>query len=139
MCLRDSVNTLIFPNLSSANSAYKLLQAMDTDAKLIGPIQMGLNKPIHFTDFESSVRDIVNITAVAAVSYTHLAVYKRQAIFLYKGPYEHLQAVYDTIYGKYLPEMECRLRDESSAERYLNNPADTAPEELLTEIYIPVE
>ena len=32
-----------------------------------------------------------------------------------------------------------RLRDESSAERYLNNPADTAPEELLTEIYIPVE
>ena len=63
----------------------------------------------------------------------------RYAIFLYKGPYEHLQAVYDTIYGKYIPEMECSLRDESSAERYLNNPADTAPEELLTEIYIPVE
>ena len=61
------VNTLIFPNLSSANSAYKLLQAMDTDSELIGPIQMGLNKPIHFTDFESSVRDIVNITAVAVI------------------------------------------------------------------------
>ena len=61
------VNTLVFPNLSSANSAYKLLQAMDTDAELIGPIQMGLNKPIHFTDFESSVRDIVNITAVAVI------------------------------------------------------------------------
>ena len=61
------VNTLIFPNLSSANSAYKLLQAMDTDSGLIGPIQMGLNKPIHFTDFESSVRDIVNITAVAVI------------------------------------------------------------------------
>lgn len=61
------VNTLVFPNLSSANSAYKLLQAMDTDSELIGPIQMGLNKPIHFTDFESSVRDIVNITAVAVI------------------------------------------------------------------------
>ena len=61
------VNTLVFPNLSSANSAYKLLQAMNTDAELIGPIQMGLNKPIHFTDFESSVRDIVNITAVAVI------------------------------------------------------------------------
>ena len=61
------VNTLIFPNLSSANSGYKLLQAMNTDAELIGPIQMGLNKPIHFTDFESSVRDIVNITAVAVI------------------------------------------------------------------------
>ena len=61
------VNTLVFPNLSSANSAYKLLQATNTDAELIGPIQMGLNKPIHFTDFESSVRDIVNITAVAVI------------------------------------------------------------------------
>ena len=61
------VNTLVFPNLSSANSAYKLLQAMNTEMELIGPIQMGLNKPIHFTDFESSVRDIVNITAVAVI------------------------------------------------------------------------
>lgn len=61
------VNTLIFPNLSSANASYKLLQAMDADAELIGPIQMGLNKPIHFTDIESSVRDIVNITAVAVI------------------------------------------------------------------------
>ena len=63
----------------------------------------------------------------------------RYAIFLYKGSYEHLQAVYDTIYGKYIPEMECTLRDESSAERYLNDPCETKPEDLLTEIYIPVE
>ena len=61
------VNTLVFPNMSSANSSYKLLQALDPDAEIIGPIQMGLNKPIHFTDFESSVRDIVNVTAVAVI------------------------------------------------------------------------
>ena len=61
------VNTLIFPDLSSANSGYKLLQALSPEAEVIGPIQMGLNKPIHFTDFECSVRDIVNITAVAAI------------------------------------------------------------------------
>ena len=61
------VNTLVFPNLSSANNAYKLLQSIDDDAEIIGPIQMGLNKPIHFTDFESTVRDIVNITAVAVI------------------------------------------------------------------------
>ena len=61
------VNTLIVPNMSSANGSYKLLQALDPDAEIIGPIQMGLNKPIHFTDFESSVRDIVNITAVAVI------------------------------------------------------------------------
>ena len=61
------VNTLVFPNMSSAQCSYKLLQAIDQDAEIIGPIQMGLNKAIHFTDFESSVRDIVNITAVAAI------------------------------------------------------------------------
>nr|WP_303110913.1 NADP-dependent malic enzyme [uncultured Prevotella sp.] len=61
------VNTLVFPNLSSANGAYKLLQALSPEAEIIGPIQMGLNKPIHFTDSESSVQDIVNITAVAVI------------------------------------------------------------------------
>lgn len=61
------VNTLIFPNLSSANGSYKLLQAIDPDVEIIGPIQMGLNKPIHFTDFECSVRDVVNIVAVASI------------------------------------------------------------------------
>ncbi len=61
------VNTLVFPNLSSANNAYKLLQAIDPDTEIIGPIQMGLNKPVHFTDFECSVRDVVNITAVAVI------------------------------------------------------------------------
>ncbi len=62
----QDVNTLVFPNLSSANVAYKLLQEMST-GESIGPIQMGLNKPIHFTDIESSVRDIVNITAIAVI------------------------------------------------------------------------
>ena len=62
------VNTMVFPNLSSANAGYQLLQAMnEEDVELIGPIQMGLNKPIHFTDNESSVRDIVNIVAVAVI------------------------------------------------------------------------
>ena len=60
------VNTLIFPNLSSANATYQLLQSME-ETEVIGPIQMGLNKPIHFTDCEASVRDIVNITAIAVI------------------------------------------------------------------------
>jgi malate dehydrogenase (oxaloacetate-decarboxylating)(NADP+) len=61
------VNTLVFPNLSSANIAHKLLMDMGMAESTVGPIQMGLNKPIHFTDFESSVRDIVNITTVAVI------------------------------------------------------------------------
>ena len=61
-----NVNTLIFPNLSSANTAYKMLIEMGL-AETIGPIQMGLNKPIHILDVESSVRDIVNMTAIAVL------------------------------------------------------------------------
>lgn len=60
-------NTLIFPNLTSARSSYKMLQMLDADVEIIGPVQMGLNKAIHFTDFGSSVRDVVNITAVAVI------------------------------------------------------------------------
>ena len=61
------VNALVFPNLNSASSSYKMMQALGSDTEIIGPIQMGLNKPLHFIDFESSVQEILNITAVAAI------------------------------------------------------------------------
>ena len=61
------VNTLIFPNLSSANGCYMLLKGIEQDVEIIGPVQMGLNKPVHFTDFEASVHDVVNVTAVAVI------------------------------------------------------------------------
>ena len=61
------VNTLVFPNLTSARSSYKMLQMLDADVEIIGPIQMGLNKAIHFVDFGASVRDVVNIVAVATI------------------------------------------------------------------------
>ncbi len=61
------VNTLIFPNLTSARSSYKMIQALEPNIEIIGPIQMGLNKPIHFADYGSSVRDVVSITAVAVI------------------------------------------------------------------------
>ncbi|MDD2298840.1 MAG: phosphate acyltransferase, partial [Fermentimonas sp.] len=65
--LRDKeVNTLVFPNLSSANSSYKLLKETGKN-DIIGPIQMGLNKPVHILDVETSVRDIVNMVAVAVI------------------------------------------------------------------------
>ena len=62
-----NVNTLVFPNLTSARSSYKMLQMLDADVEIIGPIQMGLNKPIHFVDFGASVRDVVNIVAIASI------------------------------------------------------------------------
>lgn len=64
--LSKDVNALVFPNLSSANIAQKLLHELKV-GEMIGPIQMGLKKPIHFTDIASSVRDIVNIVVIAVV------------------------------------------------------------------------
>ena len=61
------VNTLIFPNLSSTNISSKLLMELGIAGGSIGPIQMGLRKFVHFTDIESSVRDIINLTTVAVV------------------------------------------------------------------------
>ena len=61
------VNTLVFPNLTSAQTSFKLLQALNSDVEILGPIQMGLNKPIYFTDHDASVRDVVNIVSVASV------------------------------------------------------------------------
>lgn len=60
------VNTFIFPNLSSGNIAYKLLQEM-TDAEAIGPILVGLRKSIHVLQLGASVREIVNMVKVAVV------------------------------------------------------------------------
>ena len=60
------VNTLVFPNLSAANTIYRMMLEMGV-AELIGPIQMGLNKPIHFTSINASVRDIVNLTTIAVI------------------------------------------------------------------------
>lgn len=60
------VNTLIFPNLSSGNIAYNLLKELDT-ADAIGPILLGLNKPVHVLQLGSSIRNILNMALVAVV------------------------------------------------------------------------
>jgi len=60
------VNTLIFPNLASGNIAYNLLKELDT-ADAIGPILLGLKKPVHILQLGSSVRSIVNMALIAVV------------------------------------------------------------------------
>jgi malate dehydrogenase (oxaloacetate-decarboxylating)(NADP+) len=63
--VRDA-NVLIFPNLSAANVAYKLLQRL-SGAEAIGPVLMGMNKPVHVLQRADEVRDIINIAALAVV------------------------------------------------------------------------
>ncbi len=60
------VNTIIFPNLSSGNIAYKMMKELG-ESEIIGPIMLGLKKSVHILQMNSSVRDIVNMTAIAAV------------------------------------------------------------------------
>lgn len=60
------VNTLIFPNLASGNIAYKLMQELGR-AEAIGPILIGMKKPVHILQLGSSVREIVNMITIAVV------------------------------------------------------------------------
>lgn len=60
------VNTLIFPNLSAANTVYQTLYKMGV-GDVIGPIQIGLRQAVHFTSIDANVRDIVNLTTMAVI------------------------------------------------------------------------
>ena len=63
---KQGANTLIFPNLSSGNIAYKLLMEIG-GAETIGPILLGMKKPVHVLQLGSSIREIVNMAAIAVV------------------------------------------------------------------------
>ena len=60
------VNTLVFPNLDAANITYKLMKELNK-ADSIGPIMLGMSKPVHILQLGSSVDEIINMAAVAVV------------------------------------------------------------------------
>jgi malate dehydrogenase (oxaloacetate-decarboxylating)(NADP+) len=60
------VNTLVFPNLESANITYKMLKEL-YKVDSIGPIMMGMDKPVHIFQLGASVEEMVNMAAVAVV------------------------------------------------------------------------
>ena len=62
----QGANTLIFPSLDAGNIAYKLLQEMG-GAEAIGPVLLGMKKPVHILQLGSSVREIVNMVTIAVV------------------------------------------------------------------------
>jgi malate dehydrogenase (oxaloacetate-decarboxylating)(NADP+) len=63
---KGGANTLIFPNVISGNIAYKVLQEIG-GAEVIGPVLMGMRKPVHILQLGASVREIVNMAAIAVV------------------------------------------------------------------------
>ena len=64
--LNENANTLIFPNLESGNIAYKMMQEFD-DVEAIGPILLGMKKPVHILQLGCSVREIVNMVTIAVI------------------------------------------------------------------------
>lgn len=62
----------------------------------------------------------------------------RMAVMHYKGPYAGLKAAYDYLFGEWLPKSGEEMREAPSFEIYLNDPMDTAPDELLTDIHVPI-
>src|SRR5690606_29962577 len=62
----EAANTLMSPTLASGSIAYKLLQEVG-DAEAVGPILLGMNKPEHVLQLDSSVREIVNMVSIAVV------------------------------------------------------------------------
>jgi len=63
---KKGANTLVFPNLSSGNISYKLLQEM-SGLEVIGPVLLGMKKSVHIMQLGASVREIVNMTTIAVV------------------------------------------------------------------------
>ena len=61
---KKNTNTLIFPSLASGNIAYKLMQEM-AGSESIGPILLGMKKPVHILQLGSSVREIINMVTIA--------------------------------------------------------------------------
>ena len=70
------VNTLIFPNLDSANISYKIIKELD-DAISIGPILLGLNRPVHILQLGASVEEIVNMAAISAIDSQRRKIRKK--------------------------------------------------------------
>ena len=80
----EGANTLIFPDLASGNIAYKLLMELG-GAEAIGPVLLGMKKPVHILQLGSSVRDIVNMAAIAVVDAQVVDREKDRMIAYLKG------------------------------------------------------
>ena len=105
-------------------------------------IGMYYNDP-KITDPDKLRSDICLILPKPAIAKGEIGVKTlkggRFAMFAYQGSYQYLSQVYDTVYGKLLPESGFTLRDAHCFEKYVNNPATTESDKLKTEIYIPIE
>lgn len=126
--------------------AYSKLWAYVKENKLfsagIEHLTMGHDDP-KVTDTEKLITDVCLVVHKDVSPKGEIGIRKvpggKFLVFTYTGEYSNLFDVFDTIFGKYIPEGGYRLRMEQGFEKYLNNPDTTSPDKLKTEIYIPIE
>lgn len=126
--------------------AYSRLWAYVKENKLfsagIEHLTMGHDDP-KVTDTEKLITDVCLVVHKPVSPKGEIGIREvpegKFAVFTYIGPYSNLFNVFDTIYGKWLPQSGYTLRMVQGFEKYLNNPENTIPEKLKTEIYIPIE
>jgi malate dehydrogenase (oxaloacetate-decarboxylating)(NADP+) len=88
----QQVNTLIFPNLSAGNVAYNLLREVG-GADAIGPILLGLNKPMHVLQLGSSVRSIINMALIAVIDAQQKTKFDTEKIVAESGYWKKFEKV----------------------------------------------
>lgn len=89
-------------------------------------------------DYEKRMLRVINYIFENTDGDLSLDALADVAAMLFTGPYSGLKAAYDYLYGDWLPSSGREMRDAPSYEVYLNSPMDTAPEDLLTEICVPL-
>lgn len=99
------------------------------DPTAVAEAELSSHAGVAVTDQMDIPDDLVEVQAPAG----------KMAVMHYKGPYAGLKAAYDHLYGVWLPQSGEEPRDGPAMEVYLNSPMDTAPEELLTDVAVPLK
>lgn len=120
--VQSAIYRMFYENIISSLSIYHddpkttETEKLRADICLKVPIEMVGNAEVKFKEMEGG----------------------KYAVYLYKGPYQNLGSVFDTVYGKYIPQAGYRIDKRQGFEVYLNDPEKTPVEQLLTEIYVPI-
>lgn len=131
---------------TGAGKAWEKVCAFAEAKKLYGPktefIGISHDDP-NITDAEKLRYDACIVVSDEVTAEGEIGVQKiaggKFVVFTHKGPYERFMDSYDYIFGKWLPESGEELRNVPGFEKYLNDPGETEPEKLLTEIFIPIQ
>lgn len=124
-------------HLNESLGSYVPRLRLDQGAMLLRYSKEPVNQIVFFCGYETPAA--FNKAYKRRFAVSPLEFRNEKGNFSAEGTYTGFDGAYTQIYAKWLPESGLQLRNEPGFEKYLNNPGKTKPENLLTEIYIPVE